>query len=227
MKKLCFGFILFGFFWMGGVPSMAKEKRKTGVLSKTTFTDSAFGYTTSFPPLWKSKVKDEPSLVRLTLEKNDVQINPRFSLERSNAGTRPRFLILADTTSHILDDFVKLLFGDRPWKRRGEYLKALDWRPLDEELDRRRVTVAGQPGMQISFARDMTAYFAETSETTSGMEFRAEVVTVFKKENRIYTTVLFSSKFFLESNAKDVLPVFADWKFLEEAPAVEAAPKDN
>jgi hypothetical protein len=106
-------------------------------------------------------------------------------------------------------------------------LKALDWRPLDEELDRRRVTVAGQPGMQISFARDMTAYFAETREVTSGMEFRAQAVTVFKKGNRIYTTVLFSSKFFLESNAKDVLPVFTDWKFLEEMPAVEAVPTDN
>jgi hypothetical protein len=165
--------------------------------------------------------------VRLTLEKNDVQINPRFSLERSNAGTRPRFLLLADTTSHILDDFVKLLFGDRHWKRRGEYLKALDWRPLDEEFDRRRVTVAGQPGMQISFARDMTAYFAETREVTSGMEFRAQTVTIFKKGERVYTTVLFSSKFFLESNAKDVLPVFTDWKFLDENPSVETAPEGN
>ncbi len=227
MKKLCFGFALLGFVWMAAASPAAKDKPKTGLLSKTTFTDSAFGYSTSFPPLWKTKAKDEPSLLRLTLEKNDVQINPRFSLERSNAGTRPRFLILADTTSHILDDFVKLLFGDRPWKRRGEYLKALDWRPLDEELDRRRVTVAGQPGLQLTFARDMTVYFAETSETTSGMEFRAQVVTIFRRGDRIYTTVLFSSKFFLESNARDVLPVFTDWKFLEEISPMEPAPTDN
>ena len=227
MKKLCFGFILFSLVCLLADGSAAKDKPKTGVLAKSTFTDSAFGYATTLPPLWKSKVKDEPSLVRLTLEKSDVQINPRFSLERSNAGTRPRFLILADTTSRILDDFVALLFGDRPWKKRGEYLKALDWRPLDAELDRRRVTVAGQPGMQISFARDMTAYFAETSETSPGMEFRAEVVTVFKKENRIYTTVLFSSKFFLESNAKDVMPVYTDWKFFEASPSMEAAPTGN
>ncbi len=227
MKKICFGIAFFAFVWMAAAPSVAKDKTKTGVLDKNSFTDSVFGYTTSFPPLWKFKVKDEPSLMRLTLEKSDVQINPRFSPERSNAGTRPRFLILADTTSHILDDFVKLVFGDRPWKRRGEYLKALDWRPLDEEFDRRRVTVAGQPGMQISFARDMTVYFAETSETTSGMEFRAQVITVFKKENRIYTAVLFSSKFFLESNFKDVMPVFTDWKFLEAGPPGEPAPADN
>lgn len=226
MRKLFVGFVLFGFVWPT-VQASARDKPKTGVIVKNTFTDSAFGYSTSFPPLWKSKVKDEPSLVRLTLEKNDVQINPRFSLERSNAGTRPRFLILADTTSHILEDFVKLLFGDRPWKHRGEYLKALDWRPLDEELDRRRVTVAGQPGIQISFARDMTAYFAETRETTAGMEFRAQAVTVFKKGGRIYTTVLFSSKFFLESNFKDVMPVFADWKFLEESSPAEAPPAEN
>lgn len=228
MKKLYFLFLtLYGFLLFFASEPSAKDKFKTGVLAKNRFTDSAFGYTTSLPPLWKSKVKDEPSLARLTLEKNDVQINPRFSLERSNAGTRPRFLILADTTSRILDDFVKLLFGDRPWKKRGEYLKALDWRPLDGELDRRRVTVAGQPGVQLTFARDMTAYFAETRETTSGMEFRAQVVTVFKKEDRIYTTVLFSSKFFLDSNAKDVMPVFTDWKFMEEDPSVESAPTDN
>ncbi|MCI0404518.1 MAG: hypothetical protein L0Z48_01660 [candidate division Zixibacteria bacterium] len=227
MKKICFGFAFFAFVWMAAAPSVAKDRPKTGVLAKNSLTDSAFGYATSFPPLWKSKVKEEPSLIRLTLEKSDVQINPRFSLERSNAGTRPRFLILADTTSHILDDFVKLVFGDRPWKRRGEYLKALDWRPLDEELDRRRVMVAGQPGMQISFARDMTAYFAETGGTAPGMEFRAEVITVFKKGDRIYTTVLFSSKFFLESNFKDVMPVFTDWKFLEASPPGEPAPADN
>ncbi|MGE5693199.1 MAG: hypothetical protein ACM3YF_05420 [Candidatus Zixiibacteriota bacterium] len=227
MKKLCFGFILFSLVCLLADGSVAKDKPKTGVLAKSTFTDSAFGYTTSFPPLWKSKVKDEPSLVRLTLEKNEMQINPRFSLERSNAGTRPRFMILADTTSHILDDFVKLLFGDRPWKKRGVYLKALDWRPLDEELDRRRVTVAGLPGVQVSFARDMTAYFSETREITSGMEFRAQVVTVFKKRDRIYTTVLFSSEFFLESNTKDVLPVYTDWKFFEASPSMEAAPAGN
>ncbi|HLG94271.1 MAG TPA: hypothetical protein VI546_05490 [candidate division Zixibacteria bacterium] len=228
MRKLYFGFIaLLTFAWIVAAESEAKDKPKTGLLSKNSFTDSAFGYATTFPSLWKSKAKDEPSLVRLTLEKNDVQINPRFSLERSNAGTRPRFLILADTTSHILDDFVKLLLGDRPWKRRGEYLKALDWRPLDEELDRRRVTVAGQPGVQVSFARDMTAYFSETQEVTTGMEFRAQVVTVFKRENRIFTAVLFSSKFFLESNARDVMPVFTDWKFLEEKSSVESAPTDN
>ncbi len=228
MKKLYFLFLtLYGFLLFFVSEPSAKDKSKTGVLTKDTFTDSAFGYTTSFPPLWKSKVKDEPSLVRLILEKNDVQINPRFSLERSNAGTRPRFLILADTTSRILDDFVTLLFGDRPWKKRGEYLQALDWRPLDDELDRRRVTVAGQPGIQLTFARDMTAYFAETREVTSGMEFRAQVVTVFKRGDGIFTTVLFSSKFFLESNFKDVTPVFTDWKFMEKNPSVESAPSDN
>ena len=214
MKRLYIGvFTLSGlWFWLASLPA-AKDKPKTGVLVKNTFTDSAFGYTTSFPPLWKSKVKEEPSLVRLSLEKNDVQINPRFSVERSNAGTRPRFLILADTTSLILDDFVKLLFGDRPWKRRGEYLKVLDWRPLDSELERKRVTAAGQPGMQLSFARDMSVYFAESREVTSGMEFRAQLVTVFKRGDRIFVTVLFSSKFFLESNFKDIMPVFMDWKF--------------
>ncbi len=228
MKRYGIGILtLSGFFLFFGSEPAAKDKLKTGLLSKNRFTDSAFGYVTSFPLQWKSKVKDEPSLVRLSLEKNDVQINPRFSVERSNAGTRPRFLILADTTSRILDDFVILLFGDRPWKKRGEYLKALDWRPLDDELDRRRVTMAGQPGVQLTFARDMTAYFAETQETTSGMEFRAQVVTVFKRGNRIYTTVLFTSKFFLESNFKDVMPVFTDWKFLEENPSEESAPGDN
>ncbi|MGH8004747.1 MAG: hypothetical protein ACRECJ_08495 [Limisphaerales bacterium] len=228
MKKRRVGILIFfGFLLSFGSLAAGKDKLKTGVLSKNTFTDSAFGYTTSFPPLWKSKVKDEPSLVRLSLEKNDVQINPRFSTERSNAGTRPRFLILADTTSQILDDFVKLLFGDRPWKRRGEYLKALDWRPMDAELDRRRITVAGQPGVQISFVRDMTAYFSETRDVTSGMEFRAEVVTAFKRGDRIYTTVLFSSKFFLDSNFKDVMPVFSDWKFLEASPSAEPVPEEN
>jgi len=228
MKKYRIGILaLSGFLLAFGSELAAKGKPKTGVLAKNSFTDSAFGYTTSFPPLWKSKVKDEPSLVRLSLEKNDVQINPRFSMERSNAGTRPRFLILADTTSLILDDFVKLLFGDRPWKKRGEYLKALDWRPLDAELERKRVTVAGQPGIQIMFARDMTAYFSETREVTSGMEFRAQVVTVFKRGDRNFTTVLFSSKFFLESNFKDVMPVFTDWKFLEVNPSVESAPTGN
>ena len=228
MKRLYIGFLTLSglWFWFVSAPE-AKGKPKTGVVAKNTFTDSAFGYTTSFPPLWKSKAKNEPSLVRLSLEKNDVQINPRFSLERYNAGTRPRFLILADTTSLILDDFVKLLFGDRPWKKRGEYLKALDWRPLDAELERKRVTVAGQPGLQVTFARDMTAYFSETREVTSGMEFRAQVVTVFKRADRIFTTVLFSSKFFLESNFKDVMPVFTDWKFLEDNPSVESAPTGN
>lgn len=212
--------------WLA-VDLVAKDKPKTGVLVKNTFIDSAFGYTTTFPVLWKSKVKEEPSLVRLSLEKNDVQINPRFSMERSNAGTRPRFLVLADTTSLILDDFVKLLFGDRPWKRRGDYLKVLDWRPLDVELERKRVTASGQPGLQLSFARDMSAYFAQSQEVTSGMEFRAQLVTVFKRGGRIFVAVLFSSKFFLESNFKDVRPVFRDWKFLEEDAAVEANPQEN
>lgn len=218
---------LLGFLLSFASEPAAKDKPKTGVLARNSFTDSAFGYTTSFPPLWKSKVKEEPSLVRLSLEKNDVQINPRFSLERSNAGTRPRFLILADTTALILDDFVKLLFGDRPWKKRGEYLKALDWRPLDAELERKRVTVAGRPGVQLTFARDMTAYFAETQEVTSGMEFRAQMVTIFERGDRVFTTVLFSSKFFLESNFKDVMPVFTDWKFLEDGQAEEANPQEN
>ncbi len=228
MKKLRIGFLALWYFILFFVSGLAaKDKLKTGALEKNSFTDSAFGYTTTFPPLWKSKVKDEPSLVRLTLEKNDVQINPRFSLECSNAGTRPRFLILADTTSLILDDFVKLLFGGGSWKKRGEYLKALDWRPMDAELDRRRVIVVGQPGIQMSFARDMTAYFAETRETSSGMEFRAQVVTVFKRGDRIYTTVLFSSKFFLDSNARDVMLVFTNWKFFEKSSPVESAPADN
>ncbi|MCI0331108.1 MAG: hypothetical protein L0196_09245 [candidate division Zixibacteria bacterium] len=228
MKKLFSGFLILSSLWFWvALELAAKAKPKTGVLDRNTFTDSAFGYRTSFPLLWKSKVKEEPSLVRLSLEKNDVQINPRFSLERSNAGTRPRFLILADTTSLILDDFVKLLFGDRPWKRRGEYLKVLDWRPLDVELDRRRITVAGQPGMQLSFARDMSAYFAQSREVTSGMEFRAQVVTAFKSGDRVFVAVLFSSKFFSESNFKDVMPVFTDWKFLEENEAVEVNPREN
>lgn len=225
MKKLRIGLLALAAGGLFFVFSPAKDKPKTGVLGDDRFTDSAFGYSTPLPPLWKAKVKEEPSLVRLALEKNDVQINPRFSVERTNAGTRPRFLLLADTTALILDDFVALLFGDRPWKRRGEYLKALDWRPLDAELERKRITVAGQPGIQITFARDMTAYFSETKEITSGMEFRSEVVTLFKREGKIFAAVLFSSKFFLDSNFKDLLPVFTDWKFREGAPAEKPSGK--
>lgn len=218
MKTVGIGIFALAGIWLASFGVFAKEKPKTGVLSKDRFVDSAFGYATSIPPLWKSKAKDEPSLVRLALEKNEVQITPRFSNERSNAGTRPRFLILADTTSLVLDDFVNYLFGSGSWKRRGEYLKVLDWRPMDVELERKRVTVAGQPGMQISFARDMSLYFGETKEVTPGMEFRAQVVTAFKRGERMYVTVLFSSKFFLESNFRDVMPVFTDWRFLGPGP---------
>jgi len=196
----------------------AKEKAKTGVLTKEVFVDSAFGYGTTVPSVWKAKTKDEPSLVRLAMEKGDLQINPRYSTERSNAGTRPRFLILADTTSFTLEDFLDYLFGDRSWKRKGDYLKVLDWRPLDKELERKRVTAAGLPGLQATFARDMTVYFGETGTPTPGSEVRTEVVTVFKRENRVFVAVLFSSRFFLESNYKDAMPVFTDWKFLEATP---------
>ena len=199
----------------------AKDKAKTGHLSKDTFTDSAFGYRTSIPGVWKAKVKDEPSLVRLAMEKGDLQINPRYSIERSNAGTRPRFLIMADTTSHPLDDFADLLFGDRNWKKKGEYLKALDWRPQDKEVERKRVTVAGLPGVQLTLLRDMTGYFGETEVPSPGSELRAEVVTLFKRGNKIFVTILFSSHFFLENNFKDALPVFMEWKFLELPEASE------
>jgi hypothetical protein len=201
--------------------SPAKEKAKTGVLSKEIFADSAFGYRTSVPSIWKAKTKDEPSLVRLAMEKGDLQINPRFSDERTNAGTRPRCLILADTTSLPVDDFLNLLFGDGGFKRKGEYLKVLDWRPLDQELERKRVSVAGQPGVQVTFVRDMTVYFGETSTPVAGSEIRDQIVTFFKKENRIFTAVLFSSHFFLESNFKDALPIFAEWKFLDQSEAPE------
>src|SRR3972149_6507590 len=113
MKKTLCGFLgVLGVFGFGLLPTaVVKEKAKTGVLTKTAFTDSTFSYATSFPPTWKGKTKDEPSLVRLALEKSDVQINPRFSEERTNAGTRPRFLFLADTSSLSAEEFLDRLFG--------------------------------------------------------------------------------------------------------------------
>ena len=119
MRRVIFGLwltVLIGCFFQLG---SAKEKPKTGVLTETSFTDSAFGYSTSIPPNWKAKIKAEPSLVRLILEKSEEQIDIRFSAERSNAGTRPRFLILADTTSLGVEDFLKRLFGDGSLKKRG------------------------------------------------------------------------------------------------------------
>jgi len=193
----------------------SKDKIKTGVLEKNTFIDSAFGYSTSVPETWKGRLKNEPSLTRVAIEKSDVQINPRFSNERSNAGTRPRFLILADTLSFSPDQFLDRLFGEASWKGKGEYLKVLDWRPSDKEIKRSRVSVAGQPGVQLTLLRNMTEYFSEQKAgPVTGSEFRAEIVTVFRKDNHLFVAVLFSSEFFLESNFKDTMPAFADWKFL-------------
>ncbi len=202
--------LLFG----GAVPGNAKEKAKTGVLSGGIFSDSAFGYAVPVPATWKAKTRDEPSLVRLALEKSDVQINPRFSAERSNAGSRPRFVLLADTTSYPAEEFLNRLLGESTWKGKGEYLKALDWRPLDQEVRRSKVSITGQPGFQVTFLRNMSVYFGQSAIPTTGSEFRAEVVTVFKKENRVFTAVLFSSQFFLEGNFKEILPIFSEWKFI-------------
>lgn len=226
----CF-FKVFG-FWLAAlavsVSSLpAKEKAKTGGLTKDSFTDTAFGYTTSIPSTWKAKTRDEPSLVRLAMEKSDVQINPRYSMERSNAGTRPRFLILADTTSYSAEEFAGRLFGEANWKKKGEYLKALDWRPLDQQLERRTVTVAGQPALQLRFSRDMSVYFGETAVPTPGAEIRAEVVTVFKRGDQVFTTVLFSSQFFLESNFKELLLVYSSWKFVTEEKALDGGATDR
>jgi len=195
--------------------TFSKDKIKTGVLEKNTFSDSLIGYSTSVPKTWKARVKDEPSLIRVAMEKSDVQINPRFSNERSNAGTRPRFLILADTLSFSPDQFLDRLFGETSWKGKGEYLKVLDWRPSDKEIKRSWVSVAGQPGVQLTLLRNMTEYFSEQKAgPITGSEFRAEIVTVFRKNNHLFVAVLFSSEFFLESNFKDTMPAFADWKFL-------------
>lgn len=229
MKRDVFMFPVAVMVYILAIPLVAaKEKAKSGVLTSAVFIDSAFGYGISIPPNWKAKVKDEPSLVRLALEKSDVQINPRFNQERLNAGTRPRFLVLADTTSLSAEEFLSRIFGEANWKGKGEYLKLLDWRSLDQEVSRTKITVANQAGLQLTFLRDMTVYFAEGgSGTSAGSELRAQVVTVFKRRKQVFVTVLFTSHFFLESNFKDVMPVFSGWKFLDQEKASGPGPSGN
>lgn len=193
-------------------PAAVAGKKKTVEIKDNTITDSAYGWSMTFPDNWKAKSLKEPNLERVYLIKKNYSIN-QYIQTYGGDYTRPTFIV-----------YVQEFDGDIP-SYEALLKKSLDEHRSDNELISKLglfsdcdfitagdVVIDSVPARQIYVKRNYKRLLDVRGEPKYINDHEVHEIYLVKKNNLMWVIQAFCEREFYETNHEEFTKLIMSMK---------------